>query len=270
MVCFVINRLTGNDPISRFSVLQLQSWIQNVKVEVAHTAAGARPLKSSFILNAPAINATTVTLFLANQTADCATGIRTFPWSSENAVPAMLQDEHMSRGKPKVVFKGLAYVAKRCYTVGRGTLVSILVNRDEIVKEGITLVVVNISSTNSRRSVRRRKAISPRLLTLLKDFEVTDFILAREGIIGSEEGSEKPTFIPSPASGINKMEYIGLLDGEKDESVVNNMVISSITWLLEPERGKVHFRNFSATLEHPHYSDKQGATINLFKHFAYI
>jgi hypothetical protein len=44
----------------------------------------------------------------------------------------------------------------------------------------------------------------------VKDFEVTDFILAQEGIIGSEEGSEKPTFIPSPTSGINKMEYFGL------------------------------------------------------------
>jgi hypothetical protein len=66
------------------------------------------------------------------------------------------------------------------------------------------------------------------------------------------------------------MEYIGLLDGEKDESVVKNMVILSITWLLEPERGNVHFRKFSGTLEHPRYSDKQGATINLFERFAYI
>ncbi|KAJ7802982.1 hypothetical protein B0H14DRAFT_2613768 [Mycena olivaceomarginata] len=251
-----------------FSALQLQSWIQNVKVEVAHTAAGARPLKSSFILNAPAINATAVTLFLANQTADCTTGIRTFPWSSENAVPAMLQDEHMSRGKSKVVFKGLAYVVKLCYTVGRGTLVSILVNRDELVKEGITLVVEECQEEEidiSGETIFLRGAATP---DFVKDFEVTDFILAREGIIGSEERSEKPTFIPSPASGINKMEYIGLLNGEKDESVVNNMVISSVTWLLEPERGNVHFRKFSATLEHPRYSDKQGATINLFKHFA--
>ncbi|KAJ7300534.1 hypothetical protein DFH08DRAFT_828386 [Mycena albidolilacea] len=230
-----------------FSALQLQSWIQNVIVEVAHTvyieahieleklhcpnlftsqknesgmnipgcasklkhtrlAAGARSLKLSFTLNAPAINATAVILFLANQTADCTTGIRTFPWSSENAVPAILQDEHMSREKSKVVFKGS--------------------------------VVTPLAAGHLFHSCSR-------------------------GVIGSEEGSEKPTLI-------EKMEYIGLLDGEKDESVVKNMVILSITWLLEPERGNVHFRKFSGTLEHPGYSDKQGAAINLFKHFTYI
>ncbi|KAJ7785412.1 hypothetical protein B0H14DRAFT_2630575 [Mycena olivaceomarginata] len=54
------------------------------------------------------------------------------------------------------------------------------------------------------------------------------------------------------------------------EFVVINNVISSITWLLEPERGNVQFRKYSGTLEHPRYSDKQGATINAFQHFVYI
>ncbi|KAJ7863525.1 hypothetical protein B0H14DRAFT_2574904 [Mycena olivaceomarginata] len=141
------------------------------------SAAGARPLKSSFILNAPAINATAVALFLANQTADCTTGIRTFPWSSENAVPAMLQDEHMSRGKSKVVFKRSVVTplaTERLNHFGRGKYF-LHKFKEECQEEEIDI----------------------------SDFEVTDFILAREGIIGSEERSEKPTFIPSPASGIN-------------------------------------------------------------------
>jgi hypothetical protein len=175
-------------------------------------------------------------------------------------------------------YKGLAYVAKHCYTVGHGTHVSILVNRDELVKEGTTLGRGKYFLHKFKECQEEEINISGELIFLrgaatpdfVKDFEVTDFILAREGIIGSEEGSEKPTFIPSPASGIEEMEYIELLDGEKDESVVNNMVISSITWLLEPERGNVHLWKFSGTLEYPRYSDKQGATINLFKHFAYI
>ncbi|KAJ6562977.1 kinase-like domain-containing protein, partial [Mycena sp. CBHHK59/15] len=43
-----------------------------------------------------------------------------------------------------------------------------------------------------------------------------------------------------------------------------------VTWLLEWERGNVQFRKFSGTLEHPRYTDKQGATINVFQHFTYI
>lgn len=37
-----------------------------------------------------------------------------------------------------MILDGLPYVAKRCYTIGRGR-VSITENRDELVKEGITL-----------------------------------------------------------------------------------------------------------------------------------
>jgi hypothetical protein len=77
----------------------------------------------------------------------------------------------------QVPYKGLAYIAKRCYTIGRRTPVSTLVNRDELVKEGTTLGHGKYSSTNLRRSVRRRKSISlvslssskvQRLLTLLR------------------------------------------------------------------------------------------------------
>jgi hypothetical protein len=146
------------------------------------------------------------------------------------------------------------------------------------------LVVVNISSTNSRRSVRRRKSISLVSLSssevqratpdFVKDFEVTDFILAREGIIGSEEGSEKRD-LRSPRLSfplqleLTKWNVSDFWTGKR-RRVWCNIVILSITWLLEPERGNVHFRKFSGTFEHPRYSDKQGATINLFKHFTYI
>ncbi|KAK6988971.1 kinase-like domain-containing protein, partial [Favolaschia claudopus] len=43
-----------------------------------------------------------------------------------------------------------------------------------------------------------------------------------------------------------------------------------ITWLLERERGDVQLRKYSGTLDHPKYSDKQGATINAFQHFVYL
>jgi hypothetical protein len=34
---------------------------------------------------------------------------------------------------------GVAYVAKRCYTIGSGSPVSIIDNRDQLIKEGTTL-----------------------------------------------------------------------------------------------------------------------------------
>ncbi|KAJ7834210.1 kinase-like domain-containing protein [Mycena olivaceomarginata] len=51
---------------------------------------------------------------------------------------------------------------------------------------------------------------------------------------------------------------------------MDNKVISSVTWLLERERSNIHFRKYSGTLEHPHHTDKQGATINVFQHFTYL
>ncbi|KAJ7692481.1 hypothetical protein B0H14DRAFT_2203910, partial [Mycena olivaceomarginata] len=131
-------------------------------------------------------------------------------------------------------------VAKRRYKIGRGQ-VSITENRDELVKEGITLGRSKFFLENFQSTCEEEE---------IDISGVTDFILAREGITDSA--------------------YSELSDGEKDEFVVNNNVISSITWLLEPERGNVQFRKYSGTLEHPRYSDKQGATINAFQHFFYL
>ncbi|KAJ7843882.1 hypothetical protein B0H14DRAFT_2585469 [Mycena olivaceomarginata] len=113
----------------------------------------------------------------------------------------------------------------RCYKIGRGQ-VSITENRDELVKEGITLGRSKFFLKNFQSTCEE------------EEIDISDFILAREGITGeSNEGSEKTRFIPSPASGITDSAYSGLSDGEKEEFVVINNVISSITWLLEPERG---------------------------------
>jgi hypothetical protein len=65
-------------------------------------------------------------------------------------------------------------------------------------------------------------------------------------------------------------DYVGLPDTEKDELAANTALISSVTWLLERERGNVQLRKYSGTLDHPRYSDKQGATINVFQHFSYL
>ncbi|KAJ7323685.1 kinase-like domain-containing protein [Mycena albidolilacea] len=51
---------------------------------------------------------------------------------------------------------------------------------------------------------------------------------------------------------------------------MDNKIISSVTWLLEREWSNIHFRKYSGTLEHPHHTDKQGATINVFQHFTYL
>ncbi|KAJ6568155.1 hypothetical protein B0H10DRAFT_1965064 [Mycena sp. CBHHK59/15] len=137
----------------------------------------------------------------------------------------------------------MAYVAKRCYTVGNGQLVSVISNHDELVKEGTTLGRAKFFLNNFKEEY----------------FEITDFILAREGILGSTE-----PFSPSPASGLTKSGYAELSDDEKGELNISNGSISSVTWLLERERGNVQFRKFSGTLEHPRYTDKQGATINVY------
>ncbi|KAJ7902868.1 hypothetical protein B0H14DRAFT_2555344 [Mycena olivaceomarginata] len=82
--------------------------------------------------------------------------------------------------------------------------------------------------------------------------------------------SDKSSFAPSLASGIKVSEYEALTDGEKDELMINDDLVSSVTWLLERERGNVDFRKYSGTLEHPRHTDKQGATINAFQHFTYL
>lgn len=70
-------------------------------------AGGARSLKSSFTLVAPMSEATTVTLFFAEQRADPATAVQTIEWSSVLLAPHTVQIENHSsnKGKSKLVFK---------------------------------------------------------------------------------------------------------------------------------------------------------------------
>ncbi|KAJ7321581.1 hypothetical protein DFH08DRAFT_818438 [Mycena albidolilacea] len=122
----------------------------------------------------------------------------------------------------------MAYVAKRCYTLGHGQLVSVISNRDELVKEGKTLGRAKFFLNNFKEEY----------------FEITDFILACEGVLGSTE-----PFSPSLASGLTKSGYAELSDSEKGELNISNGSISSVTWLLERERGNVQFRKFLGTLD---------------------
>ncbi|KAJ7796448.1 kinase-like domain-containing protein, partial [Mycena olivaceomarginata] len=150
------------------------------------------------------------------------------------------------------------YVAKRCYTIGNGSAVSIVDNRDQLIKEGTTLGRTNFFLNSFKKECEHEEIE-------ISEFEVTDFILAREGVDGLTD-----SFTPSPASGIRQSDYASLPDTEKDELKTNTALISSVTWLLEPERGNVQLRKYSGTLDHPRYSDKQGATINAFQHFSYL
>ncbi|KAK6975008.1 hypothetical protein R3P38DRAFT_2582969, partial [Favolaschia claudopus] len=164
------------------------------------------------------------------------------------------------------LINGVAYVAKRCYSLGGESKVSILVNRDQLTKEGITLGRTNFFLKNFKQECDSEGIeISGKLTLPLLAFDVTDFALVREGTVNSTE-----SFIPSPASGLAPSEYSDLLEAEKAELAADSNILSSITWLIERERGDVQLRKYSGTLDHPSYSDKQGATINLFQHYVYL
>ncbi|KAF7333428.1 Kinase-like protein [Mycena venus] len=173
----------------------------------------------------------------------------------------MLENSPTNKGRSKLVFKltinGVAYVAKRCYNIGSGSPVSIVDNRDQLIKEGTTLGRAKFFLDSFKKECESEDIE-------ISEFEVTDFILAREGVDGLID-----SFTPSPASGIKPSDYTSLPDTEKDELKTNTAIISSVTWLLEQERGNVQLRKYSGTLDHPRYSDKQGATINAFQHFSY-
>ncbi|KAJ7862260.1 kinase-like domain-containing protein [Mycena olivaceomarginata] len=235
-------------------------------------SGGSRTLKSAFVLIAPSLpldptpvaDTTSVTLFFAKQTSDPMKGLQDFAWTTENPIAnlAMLENGPTNKGRSKLVFKltidGVAYVAKRCYTIGNRSAVSIVDNRDQLIKEGTTLGCTKFFLNSFKKECEHEEIE-------ISEFEGTDFILAREGVDGLTD-----SFTPSPASGIRQSDYASLPDTEKDELKTNTALISSVTWLLEPERGNVQLRKYSGTLDHPRYSDKQGATINAFQHFSYL
>ncbi|KAK7029089.1 kinase-like protein [Favolaschia claudopus] len=212
---------------------------------------------------------TAVTLFFATQTSDETTGLQSFSWTDGDCVPNSVTDAYLTlanspinKGKSKLVFKlslnGVAYVAKRCYTLGDGSPVCIVANRDQLVKEGVTLGRAEFF-LNHFNAECEYEAVE------IAGFEVTDVLIAREGVASLTE-----PFVPSPASGFTSTDYSSLTPAEEEELTTTANVISSITWLLERERGDVQLRKNSGTLDHPKYSDKQGATINAFQHFVYL
>ncbi|KAK7012540.1 kinase-like domain-containing protein, partial [Favolaschia claudopus] len=156
---------------------------------------------------------------------------------------------------------GENYVSKRCYTIGDNLPMSIIANRDQLVKEAITLGRAEFFLDNFNKECENDGVE-------ISEFKVTDFILAREGTACVNDRFES-----SPASGVDSAHYLTLSDAEKDEITSDysgTAVISLITWLLARERGDVELRKYSGTLDHPRYSDKQGTTINAFQHFTYI
>ncbi|KAF8177118.1 hypothetical protein K438DRAFT_2042159 [Mycena galopus ATCC 62051] len=149
----------------------------------------------------------------------------------------MIDNIPSNKGKSKFVFKvvynKLLYVAKRCYTLGNGTPVSIIANPNELIKEATTLGHAKFFLTNFKDEY----------------FEVTDFIMGVHHV--PEDPDKSSLHLPlHPAS------------SEKDELVINDDLMSSVTWLLERERGNVDFqksRKYSGTVEHPHHTDKQAS-----------
>ncbi|KAK7006853.1 kinase-like protein [Favolaschia claudopus] len=218
--------------------------------------------EASLKISAPP--ATQVVFFFAKYSSDAKTGEQSFTWTAENPVSGVLTDVSFNKGKSKLVFKltinGVAYVAKRLlqYSLEGESKVSILANRDQLTKEGITLGRTNFLLKNFKQECDS-EGIE------ISAFDVTDFALVREGTVNSTE-----SFIPSPASGLAPSEYSDLLEAEKAELAADSNILSSITWLIERERGDVQLRKYSGTLDHPSYSDKQGATINLFQHYVYL
>ncbi|KAK7001184.1 kinase-like protein [Favolaschia claudopus] len=207
-----------------------------------------------------------VVFFFAKHSSDAKTGEQAFTWPAENPVTGVLTDIPFNKGKSKLVFKltinGVAYVAKRCSSLGGESVVSILANQEQLTKEGITLGRTEFFLKNFKRDCESEGIeVSGKSLA----FDVTDYALVREGAVNSTE-----TFIPSPASGLAPSKYSDLPEAEKAELTADLGLVSSITWLIERERGDVQLRKYSGTLDHPRYSDKQGATINLFQHYVYL
>ncbi|KAK7041150.1 hypothetical protein R3P38DRAFT_3179717 [Favolaschia claudopus] len=106
----------------------------------------------------------------------------------------------------------------------------ILANRDQLVKEVITLGRAEFFLDNFNKECENDGVE-------ISEFKVTDFILAREGTACVND-----RFEPSPASGVDSAHYLALSDAEKDEITSGTAVISSITWLLERERGDVELQ----------------------------
>ncbi|KAJ7455205.1 kinase-like domain-containing protein [Mycena galericulata] len=266
-------------PQNVISKSKKRTWSANTSISGASIlkrtrlgSGGSHTLKSAFVLMAPALpldptpvaDTTSVTLFFAKQTSDPVKGLQNFAWTTENPISnsVMLENGPINKGRSKLVFKltidGVAYVAKRCYSIGNGSPVSIVDNRDQLIKEGTTLGRTKFFLNSFKKECGTEEIE-------ISEFEVTDFIIARGGVDGLTD-----SFTPSPASGIRQSDYTSLPDTEKDELRTNTALISSVTWLLEPERGNVQLRKYSGTLDHPRYSDKQGATINAFQHFSYL
>ncbi|KAK7021539.1 kinase-like protein, partial [Favolaschia claudopus] len=164
------------------------------------------------------------------------------------------EDSSFNKGRSKLAFKtivnGENYVSKRCYTIGDNLPMSILANRDQLVKEAITLGGAEFFLDSFNKECENDGVEISELPTLFSP--------------------ERALPASTTASNLLQPHYLTLSDAEKDEITSGTAVISSITWLLERERGDVELRKYSGTLDHPRYSDKQGATINAFQHFTYL
>ncbi|KAK7016700.1 kinase-like protein [Favolaschia claudopus] len=232
------NRTGAQPPKNVIASKSKRVWHANTSVSEGSV------LKRSRLLAKPS---TKVTLFFAEITSDRDQGLQHIEWIAENSTPHTV-----------TIVNGENYVSKRCYTIGDNLPMSILANRDQLVKEAITLGRAEFFLDNFNKECENDGVE-------ISEFKVTDFILAREGTACVND-----RFEPSPASGVDSSHYLTLSDAEKDEITSGTAVISSITWLLERERGDVELRKYSGTLDHPRYSDKQGATINAFQHFTYL
>ncbi|KAJ6471028.1 hypothetical protein C8R45DRAFT_937194 [Mycena sanguinolenta] len=255
---------TGDSPVR--VLIQTKNRVWNVDPSISSSlgvsilkstnVAGTRTLKTSFALEVPMSNVTQVVLFFANHTKNPVTGVQSFTWSTHKPAPheVLIENEPIAKGKSKLVFKvglgqatydGAAYVAKRCYDIDQDVPISIAVNRQEL--EECEAEEIDISDKSHSKSTSN-------------DFEVTGFIVAREGILKlTTEVESAKTFVPSPAAGIR--DYETLSKEEKDELSAHTCLIYSVTWLLEFERGNIDFRKYSGMLEHPRHTDKQGATL---------
>ncbi len=81
-------------------------------------------------------------------------------------------------------------------------------------------------------------------------------MLARE-VLDSDVRSGAPT----PASGLTQDQWEGMSSDEQSTGIV---------WLLEPERSSI-IQRWSGTMQHPKQTtNKTGATVTAFAHFAYI
>ncbi|KAJ7580004.1 kinase-like domain-containing protein [Mycena floridula] len=183
-------------------------------------------------------------------------------------------------GRTKKVYKTTHddkhYVAKRYFNIGTGTRNQ--VDSNDNLRE-LTKEVVRLSQL--RFFWDRFVEIAGDTNVDITDFQVTGCLLAQEvltedllpstalGVSDYQPSPQDITTEKDASTGATNEDSETTTCNNSDNSTDSTTTISSITWLLEPERS-TRTKRYSGTNEHLTHNTKDGSTINAFQHFVYL